>query len=186
MITIERLAELARLSPPPEMEQNKNLHNYDAESPFYAFLYLLAREMKPTRILEIGTDKGDGACHFAAGWPPAEVVTVGQPDSEVLRAHIAPFSNIRYLDRNHNDMSLPPELAAGGAFDIVLIDGEHSESQATGDWLNYGQLCRSGGVVLFDDILIPTGIYNVWASMAAEKIELNHLHKTGFGALIRG
>ena len=43
---------------------------------YYRFLALLAQEMQPDLIVELGTNNGAGALHFKWGWPEADVVTI--------------------------------------------------------------------------------------------------------------
>lgn len=181
MITLERLAEIAAL---PQVEPLPTLFNPD-NNPYYTFLHNLVKDLGPVNILEIGTDKGDSAAWMAAARADATVITVDQATSETIFQRLAPFPNATFWHRNVNDMSLPGDLAAKGPFDIFFEDGEHSGGQVSGEWANYVPLVKSGGLIIMDDISLPTGIREFWGSISWPKIELPHLHATGFGVVIK-
>jgi predicted O-methyltransferase YrrM len=176
----EQLKEMATWSAP----ELPTLQNPDA-CPYYAFLYHVAKALGPVKILEIGTDKGDSACHLAASRPDNHVITVDVSTSQTILDRIAPFPNIEFWHDNANDMGLPPRLAARGPFDIFFEDGEHSGGQVNGEWANYVPLVKPGGLIIMDDINLPTGIREFWDSISWPKLELSHLHHTGFGVVLK-
>jgi predicted O-methyltransferase YrrM len=162
------------------------LSGFDPANPYYAFLYHLSKEMGPmAKILEIGTDKGDGAAHLAAGRADSLVWTVDIASSDVIYQHLEPFPNATFLHRNVNDMEFPPVVKALGPFDILFEDGEHSGAQVAGEWQHYVPSVRHGGVIVMDDINLPTGIRDFWDAIPWPKIELSHLHNTGFGVVVK-
>lgn len=44
-------------------------------------------------------------------------------------------------------------------FDLVLVDGDHSYDGGMADLQNVWNLCKSGGILLFDDITHPAHLY---------------------------
>jgi predicted O-methyltransferase YrrM len=183
MLTFEYLHKMSFWTPP----MLPTLQNPDG-NPYYGFLYHLAKAMGPCKILEIGTDKGDSACYLAASRADNKVITIDQADSPVIHERIAPFPNIDFWHRNVNDMSLPQDLvnAFGEPFDLFFEDGEHSGGQVSGEWANYVPLVKSGGLIIMDDISLPDcGIREFWDAITWPKIELPHLHATGFGVVIK-
>ncbi|MCP3684951.1 MAG: class I SAM-dependent methyltransferase [bacterium] len=152
---------------------------------YYDFLVRLTQSAQPSLVIELGTNKGDSACRFAFGCPSAKVITVDIAGSETIDERVSHFDNLRFIKGNTNDMSLSAQLCQPGEADILFIDTEHSKSQATGEYINYGPLVRKGGIILFDDILLPTGIHDFWETLTEPKIELNHIHETGFGVKIK-
>lgn len=180
-MTLERLEEISWW---PDIEQLPTLENPD-KNRYYHFLYHLAKEMGPAKILEIGTDKGDSAAWMAASRADNTVITVDQATSPTIFERMAPFPNATFWHRNVNDMSLPGDLAAHGPFDIFFEDGEHSGGQVSGEWAHYVPLVKSGGLIIMDDINLPTGIREFWDAITWPKIDLSHLHNTGFGVVIK-
>lgn len=167
----------------PELPTLQNPDN----NPYYAFLYHLAKSMGPAMILEIGTDKGDSACHMAASRADNRVITIDVADSPTIRERIAPFPNILFLHDNANRIpGLPEDLSKFGPFDLFFQDGEHSGGQVSGEWANYVPLVQSGGLIVMDDINLPDcGIREFWNNITWPKIELPHLHATGFGVVVK-
>lgn len=182
MLTLDRLHEMSYW-PAPELPTLQNPHNY----PYYGFLYHVAKAIGPANILEIGTDKGDSACHMAAARADNLIITVDQAASDTITERIRPFPNLSFWHENVNDLSLPGRLAAAGLcpFDLFFEDGEHSGSQVSGEWAHYVPLVRSGGLIIMDDINLPTGIRQFWDAITWPKIELPHLHDTGFGVVVK-
>lgn len=179
-MTLEQLEDLSHF--PAAIRDG--LENPD-NNPYYSFLFLVAEAMKATKILEIGTDKGDSACWMTAGAPEASIITVDQAVSPVIFQRLASYPNVKFWHRNVNDMSLPGDLAPHGPFDIFFEDGEHSGGQVSGEWANYVPLVRSGGLIIMDDINLPTGIRDYWDAIQWPKIDLSRLHATGFGVVIK-
>ncbi len=187
-LTLERLREISFWTA-PMLPTLQNPDNY----PYYGFLYHVAKEMGPAYILEIGTDKGDSACHMAASRADTKIITVDQAESPVIKERIQPFPNIAFVHDNVNRIpGLPEDLgewinafSPNNGFDIFFEDGEHSGGQVSGEWAHYVPLVRSGGLIIMDDISLPTGIREFWDNIAWPKIELPHLHDTGFGVVIK-
>ena len=108
--------------------------------------------VRPERILEIGFDRG----HSAAMWlglSDASVVSVDiSDDPELLRA--VEILQERYPGRLtfiHGDSRTVRELLAPHAFDLVFIDGDHSEEGALADLLLAFEL--EAPWIAFDDWL---------------------------------
>lgn len=181
-MTLDRLEEISHW-PAPTLP---TLHNPDGYA-YYGFLYHLAKEMGPANILEIGTDKGDSACHMAAARADNYVVTIDVAVSQVILDRVAPFPNLLFIQDNANRVpDLPNDLRRiRPEYDIFFEDGEHSGGQVSGEWANYVPLVRSGGLIIMDDINLPTGIREFWDNIVWPKIELPHLHNTGFGVVIK-
>lgn len=180
-MNLERIFEISNFPPTEPLPTLSNPDN----NPYYHFLYHLIKELGPVNILEIGTDKGDSAAWMAAARAEASVITVDQATSDTIYQRLAPFPNATFWHRNVNDMSLPGDLAAKGPFDVFFEDGEHSGGQVSGEHANYLPLLRSGGLLIMDDINLPTGIREFWDAITWPKIELPHLHATGFGVVIK-
>jgi precorrin-6B methylase 2 len=106
----------------------------------YALLSALVLNLKPERILEIGTSTGLGAVVLARaalfGSPDAHVTTIdvdqsrSQANLELVRG-VA--ENISFVEGSTNDV-LPELAASGSTFDLVFVDGAHDYRQASADW----------------------------------------------------
>jgi cephalosporin hydroxylase len=74
----------------------------------------------------------------------------------ILRALRRPTQRMVFVD----GPSLSPtalgrvrQALGGAAFDVLLIDGDHSYGGALGDFLRYGEMVRDGGLIAFHDIV---------------------------------
>ncbi len=146
--------------------------SFDRRNDSIHWLLFSAISLQPgpwRRILEIGTYDGQFTAILAALFPESEIVTVDLPESDpILRSSYdrqsddayAAFSrrqalnlaksNIRFLKLN--SFFIPG--AVEGLFDLVWVDGGHHYPEAAWDTCNGWHLCRPGGRILCDDIMV--------------------------------
>jgi len=140
----------------------------------YRYLAHHCQTHKVRRYLEVGTREGDSLRMVLENCGP-ELQAVWVADmwgneyggsGRGSHAHIDQllddfgFDGRRaFLDGNSRDTipALMPEKA--GAFDLVLIDGDHSAEGAWADIENVWPLVRCGGCVVFHDITHPEHMY---------------------------
>lgn len=66
--------------------------------------------------------------------------------------------------------------------DIWYFDSIHTEEQLRAELYLYKPFFKKGAILLFDDIRINEGMWNVWESLRYEKVELTDpCHWTGWG-----
>lgn len=125
------------------------------------FLTMIVQMMQARRVLEIGTFSGYSALCLAAGLPKGGVLHTCDPDDEMM-----PFAQ-SFFDRSEHGhkiiahigsaLDIAPELAAGGSFDLVFIDGDKREypdyyRMIMGD-RDGKSLVHSGSFLIADNIL---------------------------------
>ncbi len=158
---------------------------------YYNFLLLLAREMKPNLIVELGVHHGTGTAHLAAGAPNATVVGVDL-SLENLKlefrdniklwkgdslAYAEKLGNMKYV----NDLWGKRREVS---IDLLFIDTEHTTEQCLAEYHAYLPLMATGGIILFDDLFMG-GMSGVWPALPEPKVILPDLHAhLGFGAAI--
>jgi predicted O-methyltransferase YrrM len=125
------------------------------------------RELKPRRVLEIGTAKG-GTLYLwtRLAAPDATILSVDLPSGKggggyslqraaIYRRFASSGQKVHLL---RVDSHAPEtrdrviELFAGEPVDFLFIDGDHSYEGAKQDWDMYASLVRPGGLVAFHDI----------------------------------
>ena len=146
---------------------------------FFALLRRVS-ELDPQVIVEIGSDSGGTLHGFRAIAPGATLISIDLPKG--------PFSSGR-------DFSPPPDTTLIQAdshlvstwqslvehlgvrmIDALFIDGDHTYLGVRQDFLMYAGLVRSGGIVIFHDIVEhaddQVGVGRLWAEVhAASKME---------------
>jgi SAM-dependent methyltransferase len=166
---------------------------------YYEDYFLLARYFAPRSILEIGSRFGYSLvamCRGAAS--PARVVSIDLqsyancfelPTQVIARrnldACIGPDAQRRFVVGDSHEVELP----AGETFELIHVDGDHTETGARDDVLKYYDRLAPGGVMLVDDLDQPP----VYAGFVAAVQRLGpppqhvavHAHKHGLGMLIR-
>ncbi|MEM9021593.1 MAG: class I SAM-dependent methyltransferase [Planctomycetota bacterium] len=127
----------------------------------------LCCQIKPQRVLEIGTAKGGTLylwCQAAAD--DATLISIDlpggkfgggyvQPRAELYQSFAKPNQTLHLLRANsHADDTRAKidDLLAGEPFDFAFIDGDHSYAGVRDDFMHYGKLIRPGGACLFHDI----------------------------------
>lgn len=155
---------------------------FDATRPIWE---TLLAELKPSRILEVGSFEGRGACYFigqAALNPQSEVHCVdtwgggvehGGEDMAAVEARFrhntalaleATPKIVKFtVHKDTSDVALARLLASGkrNYFDLVYIDGSHQAPDVLADAVLGFRLLRVGGLLVFDDYLwqekLPSG-----------------------------
>lgn len=156
----------------------------------FSQLVSIYREMGVKSALEIGSFFGGTLWHWIKySRPGATVVSVdmlvsetdpryaAQMESRARWGGWAEANNVKLVSLL-GDSSSPATLtgaAAHAPYDFVFIDGGHSYECAKADFLNYGPMVRSGGVIAFHDILWSQW----WTSVEVHRL-WNEIVKAGY------
>jgi predicted O-methyltransferase YrrM len=122
------------------------------------WLYELLRKLKPHETLEIGMGYGfstlfilaatiDGSHHTAIDpFQRSHWSAVGLANVQSLGA----ASSFRFIEER-SDRSAVDLARESRSFDLIFIDGNHRFDDVLVDFYLYAELCRVGGMVIFDD-----------------------------------
>tara|TARA_B110000858_G_scaffold198504_1_gene265860 strand:- start:8409 stop:8984 length:576 start_codon:yes stop_codon:yes gene_type:complete len=111
-----------------------------ANNAWFGFIQMLTKMkyrreslLRPLKLLEIGTHRGESTAMFAMSGVFDEIVTVDiqEYDSAVDRSI---FDNVEYIIADSKEYH---KEVADGYFDVVYIDGDHSKEGITADINNY-------------------------------------------------
>lgn len=194
-MTIKELQTLAhkvvKADPrPPNMIQWQRTHpdKWIGARFYYRLMFILAELLKPPVMVELGTDKGYGAWHFAAGNPDGRVIAV---DLTLERLEIEP-DGVTFVTANTLDVANGVEgLSFGDPIGLILFDSTHTKEHAEKEFSLYDRLCAPNAVQLFDDVMESRSMQEFWSSLPEPKILLEELHPRwghlmpGFGARIK-
>lgn len=146
--------------------------------PFYqspaelAQLLARVRELKPRRILEIGSLYGGTLWHWMESCTGALVVSVdmvaeGVPQHPIerileARAHWERWAAelcclLKYYTGPSDHAQILDAARRHAPYDFIFIDGGHLYHQVEADYLNYWPMLRPGGLMAFHDIAYPDG-----------------------------
>jgi len=146
-------------------------------------LNVLARTIEPRRYLEIGVRRGKSMVQVAAAAPRCHIVGidlwiqpyggVDNPGPDFVRREIQAAGHTGVLDFISGDSQavLPQFVRENPAirFDIVTVDGDHSDEGAWADLRNVAPLVERGGYLLFDDLIHPAHTLGpVWQQFQVE------------------
>lgn len=130
-------------------------------------LLAAVRELRPRRVLEVGTARGGTLFLFTrVAAPDATLASVdlpggrfggGYPSSRkvLYEAFALPEQRLHLLraDSHSDETRREVEtLLAGEPLDFLFIDGDHTYDGVKRDFEVYGPLVRSGGLVAFHDV----------------------------------
>lgn len=149
-----------------------------AASPAWGrLLFGLVRELRPRRVLELGTNLGVSASHLAAGL--ALAADGGRLWSIEGDAGLAALADGHLRDLGLSgatdvivgrfDDVLPEVLAAHGPFDMVFVDGHHEEAATLRYWTIIREHLRPGAAVLFDDIEPGRPVRRAWKRIVSDE-----------------
>jgi SAM-dependent methyltransferase/predicted O-methyltransferase YrrM len=141
-------------------------------------LFAASKTTQPVNYLEIGVRRGRGVCVVARGCNDVNITAcdmwienyagMENPGPDFVLAELAKHGhkgNIEFINGDSHK-SLPeyfktkPDLL----FDMITVDGDHTEDGAFDDLHNVIPHLAPGGILIFDDIVHPSHKYllNVW------------------------
>jgi predicted O-methyltransferase YrrM len=147
-------------------------------------LFSLVRELRPQRVLELGTSLGVSAAHLASalalneveGFGAGRLLTIeGDPGvAELARGHLGDLALGDRVDVVTGVFAdaLPRILVERGPFDLVFVDGHHDEVATLAYWRMLRPHLAPGACVGFDDIEPGRPVRRAWRRIiAAERGE---------------
>jgi predicted O-methyltransferase YrrM len=163
------------------LEQMTPVPILQREGEFYVLLRMYA-ERQPKRVLEIGTYHGGTLYHWLQNAQPGTVVITldryseGIDNRHLYDGWVPEGVDLGIAVGDSRDPAVIAEITAHGPYDWIFIDAGHFYEEVKADWLNYGPMCASGGVVCFHDILYSRG--PVWEHVAGLWAEITAEHET--------
>jgi len=145
------------------------------------FFYELTKELKPKLCLETGTDRGRSAAHLALGNPDGLVITIDIDQACKANVDALKIPNISSFAINSLDYV---KAIPDGFLDILFLDSLHTYEHTPTEWRAYQRRVKKGGLVFFDDIHLDAGMDRFWSEVTGVKVDLSHLHFSGFGAVL--
>jgi predicted O-methyltransferase YrrM len=167
-----------------------NMAAWQVRSEFEGMIRLV-REVKPARIMEIGTAKGatllcwcriatkqvisvdlEGGIH-GGGYPPAK--------KKLYREFTAGRPGVRLdlFQENSQEMATRKKVEGvlnGEKLDVLFIDGDHSYDGVKKDFELWSPLVRPGGIVLFHDILPHKTVEHCEVDRLWNELKQQHRH----------
>lgn len=154
-------------------------------------------EIKPERILEIGTAEG-GTLFIWSNLASKKVIScdILEPGvkKSLYKAFPPPASQCKVTNLTGDSHTKPflerVEAELGGEkVDFLFIDGDHTEVGVEADYNDYHHLVRSGGIIAFHDIVekqaIPENqVYHFWKRLKENTNTeefVNDSNQTGYG-----
>jgi predicted O-methyltransferase YrrM len=143
----------------------------------------LADALKPTRYLEIGVRRGRSACAVASRAPDCALALfdmwmpgyagMENPGPDLVKGELARVGHrgpVEFIDGDSHQ-TLPAYFTAHpeAAFDIITVDGDHTDEGAAQDLADILPRLKIGGAVVFDDVSHPAhpGLAEVWRDLVA-------------------
>ncbi len=167
-------------------------------NPYYRLFYLIAQQLKPNVVVELGGWQGTAAAHFAAGHPEAMVITIdhhSDPGDDLNRAKmlgvVDRYPNVNYVqgwtspgfvEEYHKGQEGWPDvkkLLGRKKIDILFIDSWHEGRYFKRDYDQYSPLLANPALVICDDILdtpLFLDMVAFWDSLPGEKFLNDEVH----------
>ncbi|MCL5773830.1 MAG: class I SAM-dependent methyltransferase [Firmicutes bacterium] len=167
------------------------------------FAYDLVRNLKPERVVELGTYKGTSFFSFCQavkdGDIKTELVAVdtwrgdkhsGYYDNSVYN-HVIKVKNTYYSELKIHFLRKTFDKAArefdNNSIDILHIDGLHTYQAIKHDFDNWHQKTRRNGVILLHDTaerMKDFGVYKLWNELENKFNTISFTHSHGLGVLV--
>ena len=168
------------------------------------FAFALIEMLKPCRLVELGTFKGDSYCAFCQAVDVLQLETEctavdtwagdaqsGVYDDEVFQAlagyHDPLYGRFSQLLRSSFDDAV--DRFADGSIDLLHIDGLHNYAAVRHDFETWRPKLSDKAVVLMHDIDVREGdfgVYRLWEELRQHYPHFEFLHGYGLGVLLVG
>jgi len=130
--------------------------------------------------VEIGTYVGVSAAHISY-WNGRVLTIDSNPDAKVQVEKLG-ISRIQAV--TSDSMEFAKNLKNYPPIDLLFIDGNHTFTQAYGEYCAYRSFVKDDGLILFDDVALPMATREMevlWEFIPDPKERCDWLHHTGFG-----
>jgi predicted O-methyltransferase YrrM len=139
-------------------------------------LYLIARYVKPKRVIELGTNVGISSAYLGSGLKSSGVeANLATLDASPYRLKIAKkvheslrLDNITYVAGLFQD-TLETTLKSLGEIDLAFIDGHHQYQPTLDYFEKILRFSAPNAVFVFDDIRWSKGMKKAWSDIQLDK-----------------
>ena len=141
-------------------------------------LYAASKTIQPRNYLEIGVRRGRSVCTVARGCTNVRIVAfdmwmqgyagMENPGPEFVKSELKKHGHTGeiYFINGDSHQTIPAFFKQNpqATFDMITVDGDHTEAGAFDDLKNIIPHLSVGGILVFDDIAHPAHLYlfNVW------------------------
>ena len=198
------VGEYNPLDTPLAFENPRLISDVSAWLQHIPFAFSLMEMLRPRRLVELGTFKGDSYCAFCQAVDMLHLDTdctavdtwtgdsqSGRCDESVQRIlsahHETLYGGFSKLLRATFDEAI--QQFADGSIDLLHLDGLHSYAAVRHDFETWLPKLSDSGVVLLHDITIrhgDFGVYRLWEELVPHYRHFAFFHGYGLGVLFVG
>ncbi|MDX3225232.1 class I SAM-dependent methyltransferase [Streptomyces sp. ME19-01-6] len=173
------------------MDSGTSISELSASVPEMAHLMHLVETFDVRNVIEVGFNIGFSSHAFLSASDGVHVVSFDVPENRAALAG-KEFIDQRFPGRHQLIMedsrtALPKYIAEHGhsLFDFAFVDGGHDYDVAKSDIDHCGVLCRSGSLIVVDDLTpwVPWGVgpTRAWTeALEAGSIKQEEIYRDGF------
>jgi predicted O-methyltransferase YrrM len=142
-------------------------------------LYEFVLELKPTIMLEVGTQKGQSSKAILLAMKEnnfGKLITVDRNDcTAILNNEYEDLNTYcEFITGDSSSAEVLERVKKYGKFDMALLDGNHKLPVVQQDVDDYFPLVKSGGIILMHDTSNKNeDVAGVWDKIKDEKFNLN-------------
>jgi len=171
----------------------------------YCFAYDLVRNIKPAKIVELGTQRGHSFFSFCQavkdGFLNTKLFAVDTWEGD---KHTGSYDESAWISVNSvkdkyfgglpiNFLKKTFDEATGDfkkeSIDILHIDGYHTYEAVKNDFERWFGKVSDNGIILFHDIVLKNddfGVYQLWRELKKNYKTFEFYHSNGLGVLFKG
>jgi len=158
--------------------------------PYYRFLHLVAGELKPELVVELGVQRGVATAHLAAGYKDTLVIGIDVAFDPISSQVEAEFGyQVLYIIGDSTQVA--NRVKPAGEIEVLFIDSHHTADHVRKELAAYTPLLADEALVLFDNLYHPhhagqKQVYEAFYEFPHLRLELTSelCPAWGFGAAI--
>lgn len=170
------------------IQQRPYPSNLFPPSPYYRFLGILTRELKPVISVVLGVCGGGDCLHMALGHPSGLVIGVDyQNDHPEQLEHIKQACSNFVFYQGDSVKSAEAIHKKYGNVTLLFVDTTHTYEQTVKELKAWKPYLNNSHIICFDD-LFRVEMKGFWESLSEPKMRLDRLHDGaesggGFGVI---
>ena len=171
---------------PPRFAHAVHQHHLSQQADEFAWLYAMIADLRPSRVLEIGTLEGGWLYAISDACAPGATLVAVDCDSRDhlvqararTKAELARDGfDVHFITGDSGTLEVQSAVRSlVPVVDLLHIDGDHEYDGCRCDYDTYAPLVRPGGMIVFHDAQGEAGVAQVFREISSDYDETHFFY----------